>query len=775
MRTRHAESPLFGMMWFDASRLDGFEGMRHFCSEGDHLRKYGWLQHDGREYGRQQIIDSFVTLTTEFVKQPSNGTGGDWTLRVKGTPTPGAPSNAVSMLFYFTVPLSGSLELVNTKRTNKGISGSQSCIQLDGTTEQLGGFSFVMSDDPSNTPLPKVNGAIKIRNLPALKNTHLLRFLMNSEQTWQVEDVIKPHLRRSAQQLYQTVLQMVAKNKKNGRSVDRPTLPHLVPTLDNTVEADGNVWAFQKVLRAPFTLDIAFISHSSDEIKPAAPSKGKSSNSKKAVKGATIPAQLLNARTKAALTDTLLERKNSFSERFEQTFHLRDKMFSSDQVAFAEAVFSNLIGGTGYFSGRSIVVGPDNIKRETPPRELYSAVPSRSFFPRGFLWDEGFHHTLLQIWDADITREVWRHWLNLMEPSGWIPREQILGTEARSRVPEQFQAQNPIFANPPTFIFVFSKMLQRVIAANAADGDETEFVEVMDDDLEGDLFGATVQSDGQLAQEIAFLTNAFPLLQKNYDWFLQTQSGVVPGTFRWRGRTENHTLTSGLDDYPRAKMPNNNELHLDLLCWMILYADLMKDLCELAGEDATRYEEHARVFREKMDDVHWNEELQLHSDVALYQGGGGSPSFVQHVGYVSLFPFLLGLIPKDSDRLRVVLDVISDPEQLWAGCGIRSISIQDEYFGTGENYWKGPIWININYLAVASLFKNYITDGPHAAKAKQVYDLLRNGIIDNIYSEYESTGYVWEQYHPQTCRGQRSHPFTGWTALVVLLMAEIYP
>lgn len=89
-------------------------------------------------------------------------------------------------------------------------------------------------------------------------------------------------------------------------------------------------------------------------------------------------------------------------------------------------------------------------------------------------------------------------------------------------------------------------------------------------------------------------------------------------------------------------------------------------------------------------------------------------------------------------------------------------------------YWRSAIWININYLALKSL-KHYSTvEGPSKQKANQIYNDLRKVVVDNILKNYENTGYIWEQYNDNTGRGQGSHPFTGWSALVVSIMAEIY-
>lgn len=78
---------------------------------------------------------------------------------------------------------------------------------------------------------------------------------------------------------------------------------------------------------------------------------------------------------------------------------------------------------------------------------------------------------------------------------------------------------------------------------------------------------------------------------------------------------------------------------------------------------------------------------------------------VCHKGYISIFPLLLGLIPKDSPHLGALLDMMSDPAHLWSQYGLRSLSKSDEFYSQGENYWRGPIWINMNYLALSSLYK----------------------------------------------------------------------
>lgn len=52
-----------------------------------------------------------------------------------------------------------------------------------------------------------------------------------------------------------------------------------------------------------------------------------------------------------------------------------------------------------------------------------------------------------------------------------------------------------------------------------------------------------------------------------------------------------------------------------------------------------------------------------------------------------------------------------------------------------------------------------------------MYTQLRNNIISTVYESWHSTGFAWEQYNPETGAGQRIQGFTGWTALVINILA----
>lgn len=56
----------------------------------------------------------------------------------------------------------------------------------------------------------------------------------------------------------------------------------------------------------------------------------------------------------------------------------------------------------------------------------------------------------------------------------------------------------------------------------------------------------------------------------------------------------------------------------------------------------------------------------------------------------------------------------------------------------------------------------------------QHYKTLRQGVVDMISGEYERNGLIWEVYNDQEGQGRDNHPFTGWSALFMNLIAKIY-
>lgn len=288
-----------------------------------------------------------------------------------------------------------------------------------------------------------------------------------------------------------------------------------------------------------------------------------------------------------------------------------------------------------------------------------------------------------------------------MDEDGWIGREQILGQEARSKVPQEFQVQYPHYANPPTLFFIFDSLLEKLESATPAPSTS--------DPLEP-IRSAHLQ-DSNAAK--AYLRDLYPLLRRYYLWFRKTQWGDLKSydreafstkeAYRWRGRNPTHILTSGLDDYPRPQPPHPGELHTDLISWVGMMTRSIRRIATFIdeNEDAREYEGYETAIVRNIDDLHWNAEQKTYCDATIddYE----ESVHVCHKGYISIFPFLTGLLPPDSPRLGAILDTISDENELWTPFGLRSLSKSDEFYQTGEDYWRSPIWMNMNYLAVKAL------------------------------------------------------------------------
>ncbi|MCI4394790.1 hypothetical protein PGIGA_G00172780 [Pangasianodon gigas] len=736
MKTRSPRSVVTGLMWMRQFSAKGVN-LRHTCEQGDRLRSYGWLMHDGVNFGMQQIQDTEFTLTTTFVKRMGGDHGGDWTWRITGKQHSTAPDPPViSLMFYVATDTQGSLQAHVENRTRLS--------HITGTSEELGNFKITFGKPTGGEASP--NKYASYNYLQTL-----------SPGLDQLTDIVKYSLSN------RFVFSPSTAERRLYFAVDTYTPPpHL--QKDNRIQSDFVV--HQVTVQVPFQIEVLFESGSVHD----------------------RPNQLMGS----VLTEELTRLKLSYNEKFEETFGLQAKGFNPAQVRFGKAALSNMLGGMGYFFGQSVVQSAySEHPMLYPEGALFTAVPSRSFFPRGFLWDEGFHQLLISKWDPQLTREAVAHWLDLINVEGWIPREQILGDEALSKVPSEFVVQHTENANPPTFFLVLE-----------------EFLEQLEAHLDAPQFRDT----------LPFLRRLYPRLQTWFEWYNTTQAGPLPNSYRWRGRDKDtnlflnpKTLTSGLDDYPRASHPSEDERHVDLHCWMVLASRIMTSMARLLGEPHQEYERtHLTLSNNSLlSELHWSEQLHAFCDygnhtqaVSLQQEKIVVPpgqmrhqlpvkrlvrsvrkapklQYVNAFGYVSLFPFLLHVLTPDSQKLEHILKDIRDPARLWTPYGLRSLSLSDPIYMKRNTehdppYWRGAIWININYLALRALHHYSSIEGPYQEKAADLYQELRTNVINNIYKQYHETGYIWEQYSDSTGRGQGSHPFTGWSALTVLIMAEEY-
>ncbi|CUM64745.1 uncharacterized protein PRCAT00002356001 [Priceomyces carsonii] len=756
IRPRIPRSLLSGLMWFQVDNYGGIGNLRHFYNQDDNMKRANWITYDPRTGGRQILSDNdnHIDIVTDFVKSDD---GYSWGVRIHSTPHPGYENIKISFIWYSgleseekiedgEVSKSGHFRLKN----KKNVLGHDSNVTLEGFSEELGIFEMTITDGPIKNRHPKLK-LIDPELDPA--KSHHFSLVVPNDNVWKAKDIFMTMLQESIQQLVE---------KYSGLE-NIPSEQALI--IRDLQDFEGNLHFVQKVYEGECQFDILY-------------------NNGFTPKSDHITAETIELR----INNTIVKLKSKFNKHFQI-----EPPYSNDEqyTDFAQEIISGLLGGLSYFYGDHIVDRETVFDEELfesyelkgsleGPHELFSLVPSRPFFPRGFLWDEGFHLLPLLEYDSDLVFEILQSWFSLIDDEGWVAREQILGPELRSRVPAEFQIQSPEIVNPPTLMLVLTYLL---------DSTKENFGGVNEPIVESDYGSFNPHKDLGLVilQTPDLLANytqlIYPKLKQYFNRFRASQQGYIEEFdrgdskegYRWRGRTLTHCLASGLDDYPRALPADIAELNVDLVSWIGIMTRSMKLISGILG-----YKEDVKMYLKMETDLikglnmHWSNEEGSYCDMSV--DDNDENVHVCHKGYISLFPFLTKLIPaQDTSKIELIVDLILDPNGLWSDFGIRSLSKSDKYYRTGENYWRSPIWININYLVLDGLkhyyaaSSQYMTD-PLKSKMENAYKLLRQNLVDNIFKQWKATGFVWEQYDDETGSPKGAKNFLGWSSLVVLIM-----
>jgi len=124
----------------------------------------------------------------------------------------------------------------------------------------------------------------------------------------------------------------------------------------------------------------------------------------------------------------------------------------------------------------------------------------------------------------------------------------------------------------------------------------------------------------------------------------------------------------------------------------------------------------------------------------------------------SLTPIILDNIPKRMLNSLIEKHLLN-PEEFWLHYPIPSVAKNEHYFDVRNTWplWRGPTWINTNWLIVKGL-------------QKHGYHEIASEIIQKTKEMILKSGF-WEFYNPFTGKGMRTKNY-GWSTLVVDMLKD---
>lgn len=141
----------------------------------------------------------------------------------------------------------------------------------------------------------------------------------------------------------------------------------------------------------------------------------------------------------------------------------------------------------------------------------------------------------------------------------------------------------------------------------------------------------------------------------------------------------------------------------------------------------------------------WDSERNSYQDFDLIRG---EPIHVDHIA--NLLPLYAGIV--SSERAREMVGQLEDPQRYGAAWPVPTVPLCDSTFES-QRYWRGPTWINVNWLIVMGLRASGFDAAAERLAARTLELVARSG-----FREY---------FDPQTGEGCGAEDF-AWTAALTI-------
>jgi putative isomerase len=212
----------------------------------------------------------------------------------------------------------------------------------------------------------------------------------------------------------------------------------------------------------------------------------------------------------------------------------------------------------------------------------------------------------------------------------------------------------------------------------------------------------------------------------------------------------NHPYSSGLDDNPLwdEGMPVESP---DINTYLVLQCEALGEIAEILGlaGDAANWRAQADALSKRIIEHLWDEGAGVF--LALHKH---EPVHV--LTPFNLYPLLTGRLPRQmTERL---LGHLLSKDEFWTRYPIPSVARCDPKFDPNQ-MWRGPTWVNINYLFIEGLARCGYLD-----LARE----LRDQTLDLLMGHND----IYEYYNPETGDPPpKAASVFGWSSAVFVDLA----